>query len=232
MGLLIKIPENSQELIRFFSEYAADFIIEGKIIAFPTDTVYGIGGDPLNVEVIHKINEIKFREESKGLLLLVADIEEASKVAEFNTHSRILAEKYWPGQLTLILNKKKGSIIPPELTGYKDSIGVRVANNDILTCILGILRERGQFGGIIGTSANYSGESPSVSGDEVAKKIMSPIDLIIDGGKAKSKIASTIIDCTSAQPKIIREGYIKEDEILNLLNIAIDFEEGDESEQF
>jgi L-threonylcarbamoyladenylate synthase len=218
MGLLIKVKGKPIEEIRYYLEFAAEYVIEGKVIGFPTDSVYGLGGDPQNPEVINKIFEIKFRDRSKGLLLLVSDIEEAKKIAEFNPLAKKLAESFWPGQLTLILKRKEPNIIPPELTAFKTTIGVRVPNNNIILEILKILKEERNFGGLIGTSANYSGEPPSISGDEVAKKFLSPIDLIIDGGKSHSKVATTIIDCSSNKTEILRVGVIKEEEILKVLN--------------
>jgi L-threonylcarbamoyladenylate synthase len=217
MGLLIKLAGKKLADIEFYLNFAVENIVEGKIIAFPTDSVYGIGGDPQNLEVIEKIYKIKFRDRSKGLLLLVADFEEASKVAEFNEISQKLAENFWPGQLTLILKRKEPNIIPLELTGFQNTIGLRIPDNEILLRILKLLKEKGHFGGIIGTSANYSGEKPSISGEEVTKKILSPIDLIIDGGKSKSKIPTTIVDCTVKELNILRLGEITEDLIMEIL---------------
>ncbi len=218
MGLLIKFKGKSIEEIRSYLEFTADYIIQGKIIGFPTDSVYGLGGNPQNLDVINKIFDIKFRDRSKGLLLLVSDIEEAKKVAQFNPLAELLAKSFWPGQITLILKRKEPNIIPPELTAFKDTIGLRVPHNEIILEILRILKSQLNFGGIIGTSANYSGEPPSVSGDEVAKKFLSPIDLIIDSGKSISKIPTTIVDCSSESPKFLRIGAIKEEDIYNVLD--------------
>jgi len=218
MGFLIKLTEKKIEEIEYFLDIVVENIIEGKVIAFPTNSVYGLGGDPLNLDVIEKIYEIKFRERSKGLLLLISDFEEATKIAEFNETARRLADKYWPGQLTLILNKKKPCIIPPEVTAFQDTIGLRVPENEIISCILKLLKSEGHYGGIIGTSANYSGEPPSISGEQVKKKILSPIDLIIDGGKSKLRLPTTIVDCTTKKVKFLRIGAISDEEILEFLS--------------
>lgn len=217
MGFLVKLKRKKIEEIDLYLEIAVDAIIEGKMIAFPTNSVYGIGGDPLNHDLVEKIYEIKFRDRSKGLLLLVADLEEATKLAEFNEGSKLLANKYWPGQLTLILKRKPNCLIPEEVSASRETIGIRIPENEIILTILKKLKKRGYFGGIIGTSANYSGENPSISGDEVAKKFLSPIDLIIDNGKSKSKIPTTIVDCTDQVPKILRSGLITEEEIMNTM---------------
>ena len=217
MGFLIKLKGKKIQDLEFVFEIAVENIIEGKLIAFPTNSVYGLGGDPLNLEVINRIYDIKFRDRSKGLLLLVADTEEAEKVANFNKTSYKIAERFWPGQLTLILNKKKPNIIPPEVTAGKNTIGIRVPENELILTILKKLKTKGYFGGIIGTSANYSGEPPSISGGEVAKKFLTPIDLILDGGKTKTKVPTTILDCTSEELRLLRIGAVKEEEIENFI---------------
>ncbi len=213
MGFLIKTKGKTIQELEFFLEIAVENIIEGKLIAFPTNSVYGLGGDPLNLELINRIYNIKYRDRSKGLLLLVADTEEAEKVAYFNKTTYKLAERFWPGQLTLVLAKKEPNIIPPEVTAFKNTIGIRVPENEIVLTILRKLKSKGYFGGIIGTSANYSGEPPSISGDEVAKKFLTPIDLILDGGKTKTKVPTTILDCTSEELRLLRIGIVKEEEI-------------------
>jgi len=213
MGLLVKIAGKKLEDLDVFLEKAVEIVANGGVIAFPTNSVYGLGGDPLNLEVINRIYDIKYRDRSKGLLLLVADTEEAEKVADFNKTSYKLAERFWPGQLTLILKKKEPNIIPAEVTACKNTIGIRVPENEIILTILKKLKIKGYFGGIIGTSANYSGEPPSISGAEIAKKFLTPIDLILDGGKTKTKVPTTILDCTSEKLRLLRIGIIKEEEI-------------------
>ncbi len=222
MGFLIKLKGKKIQDLEFVFETAVENIMEGKLIAFPTNSVYGIGGDPLNLEVINRIYDIKYRDRSKGLLLLVADIEEAEKVADFNKTSYKLAERFWPGQLTLILEKKIPNIIPPEVTACKNTIGIRVPENEIILTILKKLKIKGYFGGIIGTSANYSGEPPSISGAEIAKKFLTPIDLILDGGKTKTKVPTTILDCTSEKLRLLRIGIIKEEEIEDFIESSKD----------
>jgi len=217
MGFLVKVRGKKLEEIKPYLEIAVDNIIEGKIIAFPTDSVYGIGADPKNLEAVNRIFNIKFRDRSKGLILLVLDFKEAEKIAEFNELAKFLAKNFWPGLLTLILKKKESSIIPAEVTAFKDTIGLRIPKNEIILNILQILKTRGYFGGIIGTSANYSGEPPCTSGDEIAKKFLSPIDLIIDDGKSKSKLATTIIKCTTNKPEFLRLGTLTEEEVLDII---------------
>ncbi len=218
MGFLVKLAGKELKDISLYLKIAVENIIEGKIIAFPTNSVYGIGGDPINLKVINRLYDMKFRDKSKGFLLLASDIDEALKIAEFNELAHKLANRYWPGQLTLILKKKDQRIIPPEVTASKNTIGLRVPENEIILEILNILKSKGHLGVIIGTSANYSGEPPCISGEEVAKKILSPIDLIIDYGKSKSQLSTTIVDCSTPVPKFLRIGKIPKEEILEFLS--------------
>ena len=229
---MIRLSGKKLEDIKLYLEIAVDNIIEGNVIAFPTNSVYGIGGDPLNIKLVERIFDIKYREREKGFLLLVSDFEEASRIAHFNNTAKTLAEQYWPGQLTLILKRKEPNIIPLEVTSFQETIGLRVPENQIILEILKILKERDHFGGIIGTSANYSGEPPSISGYEVAKKFLGlgAVDFIIDGGKSKSKIATTIVDCTTDTVKFLRIGKITEEEIRSFLSTKES--EGRSSEQF
>jgi len=218
MGFLVKIAGKRLEEVQLFLEKAVEVIVSGGLLGFPTNSVYGIGGDPLNLNLIERCYSIKFRDRDKGFLLLISDIEEALKVAEFNDTAKKLADAFWPGQLTLILNKKEPNIIPPEVSAFKNTIGVRVPENEIILTILKILKSKGHFGGIIGTSANYSGEPPSISGDEVVKKFLMAIDYIIDGGKSESKMPTTIVDCTTDVLKFLRIGKITEEEIREKLS--------------
>jgi L-threonylcarbamoyladenylate synthase len=129
----------------------------------------------------------------------------------------MLAKKYWPGQLTLIVKKRQPNIIPDNVTGSKETIGLRVPENEVILEILELLKKKGYFGGIIGTSANYSGEPPSTSGKEVSRTFLGPIDLILDAGDTQSKKSPTLVNCTEEVPKFIRIGKITEEEILSVL---------------
>ncbi|MFX1395040.1 MAG: L-threonylcarbamoyladenylate synthase, partial [Promethearchaeota archaeon] len=217
MGFLVKIADKGLGVNQVFLEKAVEIILSGGLVGFPTNSVYGIGGDPLNLDLIERCYSIKFRDRNKGLLLLISDIEEALKIADFNECALNLAKTFWPGQLTLILKRKEPCIIPKEVSAFRDTIGLRVPENEILLNILKILKSKGHFGGIIGTSANYSGEPPSISGEDVAKKFLMSIDFIIDCGKSESKIPTTIVDCTTEELKFLRIGKLSEEEIRNKL---------------
>ncbi|MFX1276633.1 MAG: L-threonylcarbamoyladenylate synthase [Promethearchaeota archaeon] len=217
MGLLLRFSERNKEKINEYLDLVVDYIIDGKLIAFPTNSVYGLGGDPLNIELMERLFNIKFRDRNKGFLLLLSDYEEASKIAIFNDVAQKLAKNFWPGQLTLILERKKPNIIPMEVTAFKETIGLRVPENKVILEILRKLKSRGKYGGIIGTSANFSGEKPSISGAEVAKSFLGNIDLVLDSGKSISKIPTTIVDCTTNKIKFLRIGIISKEDIINVV---------------
>jgi L-threonylcarbamoyladenylate synthase len=217
MGFLVSLNNKKSSDRQVFLEIAADYILDGKLIAFPTNSVYGLGGDPRNENLYKRICRIKFRDPEKGFFLLVSDLSEAKKVGIFNKKAEKLANEYWPGQLTLIVKKKQPNIIPDIVTGSEETIGLRVPENEIILKILELIKKKGHFGGIIGTSANYSGEPPSTSGKEVSRTFLGPIDLIIDAGESQSKIPTTIVDCNEEVPKFLRIGEISEEEILSFL---------------
>ena len=180
---------------------------KGQIIAFPTDTVYGIGCDPFNKDSIARIYELKKRSGEKGFPILGLSKNDLEKIVEFNSDAEKISEKFWPGQVTLLLPIKK------EMTDKIVSNGklaVRVPNNE---CILSILK---QCKLIIGTSANISGEKSILDSNEIKTKIPD-IDVLVDNGKIVSSSESTIIDFVGNKLKIVREGVISKDEIENIL---------------
>lgn len=220
MGLLLRLS-GDKDKDKIFLERAADLIIEGDIFAYPTNTVYGLGGDPLNVEVVNRIFDIKLRNKEKGFPVLVSDLEEAKKIGEFNFIATQIAEKFWPGQVTVVVKKKLNSV-PKELTGNKTTIALRVPENEVVLTILNILKDRGVFGGIIGTSANISDEENIIRGEDISNLFFGQIDLILDAGETLAQIPSTIIDCSSAtrksELKFLRIGKIKQEEILGAID--------------
>ena len=180
---------------------------KGQIIAFPTDTVYGVGCDPFNKNSIREIYELKKRNGGKLFPILGFSKSDLEKIVEFSSDAKKISEKFWPGQVTLLLPIRK------EITDKIESNGklaVRVPNNE---CILSILK---QCKLIIGTSANISGEESIMNSKECETKLPE-IDVLVDGGKITSLGESTIIDFVDNKLKIIREGCISKNEIENTL---------------
>lgn len=182
-------------------------IKEGKIVVFPTDTVYGIGCDPYNKEAVEKVYKIKNRKKGKMFPVLGFSKNELEKIANFNEKANKIAEKFWPGRLTLILPLKDEKL--KTSMNLENKVAVRVPNN---SCALSILE---QCNLIIGTSANVSGMESFVDPDECEKNI-SDYDVFVDSGKIPSKGESTVIEISEDEVVVHRKGSISKEEILNL----------------
>jgi len=179
----------------------------GKIIAFPTDTVYGIGCDPFNKDSIARVYELKKRNGEKKFPILGLSKIELEKIVEFNSDAEKISKRFWPGQVTLLLPVRKEIANKIENNG---KLAVRVPDN---SCILGILNKCKL---IIGTSANISGEKSILDSSELETKL-TEVDVLVNGGKIISSGESTIIDFIDDKLKIIREGSVSKDEIMNAL---------------
>ena len=180
---------------------------KGQIIGFPTDTVYGIGCDPFNKNSISKIFELKKRNDNKKFPILGFSKEDIKKIVIFDSAAEKIAEKFWPGQVTILLPIREEFSEKIENNG---KLAVRVPNNE---CLLSILKKCKL---IIGTSANISGEESIINSHDCIIKLPE-IDILVDGGKINSQGESTIIDFVDGNLKIIREGSISKKEIENVL---------------
>jgi L-threonylcarbamoyladenylate synthase len=179
---------------------AARIISSGGLIAFRTDTFYGLGADPLNAAAVAKIRELKGREDTKPILLLISEMDQLERfVAD---RSRVFAQTaatHWPGPLTLVGAARPE--LPIELTAGTNTIGVRLPDDEIVRAFL-----RACGGALTATSANASGEPPARSAKEVEDYFPKGIDLIIDGGGVTATEPSTVLDLSTAQPRLVREG--------------------------
>ena len=180
---------------------------EGQIIAFPTDTVYGIGCNPFNKNSISRIYDMKKRNGEKRFPILGFSKKDLKNIVEFNSKAEKISEKFWPGQVTLLLPIRKEITKQIENNG---KLAVRVPNNE---CLLSILK---QCKLIVGTSANISGEE-SILDSSKCKTKLPKIDILVDGGIIKSLGESTIIDFVEDELKIIREGSVSKDDIESVL---------------
>jgi L-threonylcarbamoyladenylate synthase len=184
---------------------ASQIINEGGIAVFPTDTVYGIGCNPYNINAVKKIYKIKLRDISKSFPVLAYSKELAEQIAHFDKFTRKIADKFWPGPLTMILKITDDKL--KESLNLNDKIAIRIPNHK---CILDLL-EKCNF--IVGTSANVSGKMSFTNADECFKNI-EDYDIFVDGGTITSKGESTIIEIVNGEIKIIREGPLSKKEIL------------------
>ena len=189
---------------------AAELIKRGGLVAFPTETVYGLGADGLNVEACRKIFSAKGRPSDKPLSLHVASLEMVERVAKISSMAEKLFEAFCPGALTIILPKNK--IVPDFVTCGKSSVGIRFPANDVA---LELIKLSGVP--IAAPSANLSGKTPPSSSEEVFENLRGRVEVILDGGQCQFGVSSTIIDLTTSEPKILRHGAISAEKILQLL---------------
>ncbi|HZD59735.1 MAG TPA: L-threonylcarbamoyladenylate synthase [Anaerolineae bacterium] len=197
---IIKVdPENpgEEDLIP-----VADAAREGESVVFPTDTVYGIGTNSLLPEAVLEIFRVKERPADKPLILLVADPEDVREyVADINEAAERLISEYWPGPLTLIF--KKSPVVPPEVTAGGDTVGVRCPNNPVVRMLVRLVGVA-----LATTSANIGGRPSPRNADEAEENLWGRVAYIVDGGETKLGIESTVLDLSSDEPKLVREGFI------------------------
>jgi L-threonylcarbamoyladenylate synthase len=181
---------------------AADLIREGWLVAYPTETYYGLACDPRRADAIERVFETKGRPERMALPLLAADRADADHcVRETPDFARRLIETFWPGPLTLVLEAQDG--FPPRLLGGGRTLGVRVSSHPVASALA-----RAVGNAIVATSANRSGQPPPSTAREVADALGGAVSLILDGGPTPGGTASTILDLTVDPPRLIRSGPI------------------------
>ena len=184
------------------SQHAAAVIRGGGIVAFPTETYYGLGVNPFDHKALRRLFEIKERPRSKAILVIIDTIEQLNLlVSDFPEPYKALTKKYWPGALTLIFPALPG--LSKLLTGNTETIGIRMSSSKTAT---GICRACGIP--VSATSANISGKSPSTSVDDVLQYFGSRIDLAVDGGKTVAAHCSTIAAVDGGRVRIVRPGMV------------------------
>jgi L-threonylcarbamoyladenylate synthase len=189
---------------------AVEILKSGGIVVFPTDTVYGLGGDAFNSEAVERVYEVKQRPRSLPLPLLLADtVQVAAVVDSVPEIARFLMKHFWPGGLTLVL--PKAASLPDIITAGSEKVAIRIPNHVVPLTIIRRLRAP-----IIGTSANISDKPSPVTADEVEQQIGDGVDLIIDMGRCPGGLESTVVDVTGETPVILRHGIIQGDEIKKL----------------
>ncbi|HMJ26215.1 MAG TPA: L-threonylcarbamoyladenylate synthase [Pyrinomonadaceae bacterium] len=185
----------------------AQVIARGGVIAFRTDTVYGLGADPFNLEAVQKLKQLKGREGHKPILIIVSDRAAVSRyVAAPTTHFELLAKTFWPGPLTLI--GMASPEVPDEITAGTQTVGVRLPFDEDVRALVELCG-----GALTATSANPAGEKPAETAEEAFAHFGESIDLVVDGGKTTSGQPSTVVDVSTADPRLIREGTIAWPEI-------------------
>jgi L-threonylcarbamoyladenylate synthase len=204
---------------------AAASIKSGALVAFPTETVYGLGADATNAAAVARIYTVKGRPADHPLIVHLADMQDVADWSDdIPDYAIALARAFWPGPMTLIL--KRSSLAHDFITGGQETVGLRVPNHVIALTLLNEFKKIGGKG-IAAPSANRFGHvSPTTAtavSEELAEFLVSE-DLILDGGPSLVGVESTIIDCTSMHPKILRPGAITEEMVEEVTNLDLSYE--------
>jgi L-threonylcarbamoyladenylate synthase len=190
---------------------AARWLREGGLVAFPTETVYGLGADASNAAAIARLYEAKGRPAFNPLIAHVGDLDAARRIARFDAQALALAQAFWPGPLTLVLPKADGCPVADLATAGLDTIAVRVPAHPIAREIL-----RAFGGPVVAPSANLSGHVSPTTAAHVQSDLAGRIDLIVDGGAVEVGVESTIVGCFD-EPMLLRPGGVPRGEIERVL---------------
>ncbi len=184
------------------NDAAAEIVARGGVIAFLTDTFYGLGADPRNAAAVRKVRELKGRDDGKPILLLISDLNEVERfISEQSEAFKTVAADMWPGPLTLVGVALDG--LPGELTAGSGTIGLRLPADEGVRALVRVCG-----GALTATSANVSGQSPARNAPEVANYFPIGLDLIIDGGEVTATEASTVLDLSGSEVRLVREGAV------------------------
>jgi L-threonylcarbamoyladenylate synthase len=183
-------------------ERAGSVIAAGGVMAFRTDTFYGLGADPFNQDALRAINSLKGRDGGKPILVVISDEPVAWRFIEGRTKLfEVVSERHWPGALTLVVKARPG--LPVELTAGSGSVGLRLPDDKDVRDFV-----RACGGALTATSANLAGDSPARTALDVERSFPSGLALIIDGGEARGDKPSTVLDVSGTTPRLIREGAV------------------------
>ena len=201
-------------------EQAGKLIAEGELVAFPTETVYGLGGDALDPDASRRIYAAKGRPSDNPLIVHIADFDDMKRVArEVPEQAKKLADAFWPAPLTMIV--WKSDAVPEATTGGMQTVAVRMPNHPVA---LELIRRSGCL--IAAPSANTSGRPSPTEAQHVAEDLSGKIAMILDGGPVGIGIESTIIDLTEEQPMILRPGYITPEMLSEVLQEEVVIDPG------
>jgi L-threonylcarbamoyladenylate synthase len=188
---------------------AAQSLKEGSLVAFPTETVYGLGADAANAQAVARIYEVKGRPAEHPLIVHISNLKYLEQwISDIPEYAIALAREFWPGPMTLIL--KRSELAKDFLTGGQDTVGIRIPDNSLALGLLDAFHKLGGAG-IAAPSANRFGQvSPTTAAavEEELGEFLGDTDLVLDGGPSEVGVESTIIDCTGEFPRILRPGAL------------------------
>jgi L-threonylcarbamoyladenylate synthase len=180
--------------------HTLDVLVHGGLVAFPTDTVYGLASLPFQPQFIERLYVVKGRSSLKAIAILIGDLAQVDQItASLNPMALRLAEKFWPGPLTLVVRRLPSL---PVALSPDDTIGVRMPDHPVP---LALMR---QAGPLAVTSANLSGRENAITAREVLDQLRGRIHLVLDGGRVPGGIPSTVVDCTGEQLIVLRKGPV------------------------
>ena len=186
---------------------AITILRNGGVVAYPTDTLYGLAVDPRSTSAVDRLFQVKGREPGRAVPLIAATIEQASAAAIFDERAQRLADAYWPGPLSIVLSAR--DVLRPEILAADGSVAIRVPAHPVAQALAA------GFGFCVtATSANLSGDPPPASPVVVARTLGNRIDLLLDEGESPGGPPSTIVDLRSAAPRLVREGAIAWERVL------------------
>ncbi len=195
---------------------AADLIRNGSLVAFPTETVYGLGADATNEAAVRQIYSLKGRPSNNPLIVHVSDIMQANEIVVFNRAAEMLADVFWPGPLTLVLPLRKGAKLAPSVTAGLKTVAIRIPSHKTARALI---KAAGRP--IAAPSANPSGYVSPTSSSHVRSHFA---DLyILEGNNSEYGLESTIIDLSSDKPKILRYGFITPEALSEVLGVVVDY---------
>jgi len=206
--LSLRFKIDSTQSLQEGVSIGAKTIMEGGVVALPTESFYSLSVDATSAEAVDKIFAIKKRGPGLPILILISSLGELAKyVSAVPPAAKEMAKRFWPGGLTMIF--ESAPILPSSLTGSTGKIGIRISSHPVAHAISQILAAP-----ITGTSANVSGMPPCTSADQVLEYLGSRLDLVLDGGPTQGKNPSTVLDVTVDPPLIVREGLVSAEEIM------------------
>ncbi len=180
---------------------AAEALRRGGIVAYPTETFYGLGALARDPAAVARLAAVKGRPDGKPLPLVAADRAQVDEVAELGAAAARLADAFWPGPLTLVLPARPG--LPAEITAGTGTVGIRVPGSDVARALA-----RAAGGAIVSTSANLSGEPPPSAPGELAPALVARLDLVLDGGRTPGGLPSTVVAVERGGVRLVREGAV------------------------